>query len=327
VLDSVVVADGLDDPSDIALLPGGRLLVAERGGRILVVDGEEMREAVQVDVRQDDEGEDGLTSIALDRDFERTRAVFAAMHAGDAAAPVISVARYTERNGALGQAAVIARFDGAGRGTTAVVRVGPDRKLFLALGASVDPRDAQTPASPFGKIHRLNTDGTAPNDTGGAPPVVSIGHRDPRALAWHPVTGVLWETERDEIGDELNAIVRGGNFGWPLVRGRGVQAGMTPAVWQFPAHTDVSAAAFAPAGTFAGSAADLLIAGRTIQDLFRVRFTAAGRPAGVELLLNGRFGKLGAIAIGPDRSIYVTTANRETWGKGRDQLLRIRPVS
>jgi glucose/arabinose dehydrogenase len=327
VLESGILADGLDDPSDIAVTPDGRLFVAERGGRILAIAGDDLREAIRLDVRQDDEGEDGLMSLALDRDFERTHAVFAAMHRGDASAPVITVARYTERNDTFGQAAVVAQFAPATRGTTAVVRIGPDKKLFLALGATGDPRDAQTAASPFGKIHRLNTDGTAPSDAAGRPPVVSIGHRDPRALAWHPVTGALWETERDETGDELNAVVRGGNFGWPLVRGRGLQPGMTPAVLQMPAHTDVSAAAFAPAGTFAGAAADLLIAGSTIQELFRIRFTPAGRPAAVEALLNGRFGKLGAIAVGPDGSIYVTTANRETWGKGRDQLLRIRAVS
>ena len=78
---------------------------------------------------------------------------------------------------------------------------------------------------PTGKIHRVRDDGTIPDDNPFQPKdkvstahtVWSYGHRTPQGLASHPATGEIWGTEMGPRGgDEVNFIVRGGNYGWPL---------------------------------------------------------------------------------------------------------------
>jgi glucose/arabinose dehydrogenase len=75
-----------------------------------------------------------------------------------------------------------------------------------------------------GKIHRINDDGTIPNDNpfvhtpGALPSIYSYGHRNPQGTAIHPVTGELWETEHGpKGGDEINLILPGHNYGWPVI--------------------------------------------------------------------------------------------------------------
>jgi glucose/arabinose dehydrogenase len=75
-----------------------------------------------------------------------------------------------------------------------------------------------------GKIHRLNDDGSVPqdnpfvNDANAVGSIYSYGHRNPQGLALHPVTGKLWEHEHGpKGGDEINIIEAGNNYGWPII--------------------------------------------------------------------------------------------------------------
>ena len=113
----------------------------------------------------------------------------------------------------------------------------PDGKLFMTMGGAfgVERDDgtvtffgkaplAQDLNSRVGTILRLNDDGSAPEDNpfvglaGHKPEIYSYGHRNPQGLAIHPETGVVYATEHGpQNGDELNIIVPGKNYGWPLV--------------------------------------------------------------------------------------------------------------
>jgi len=86
------------------------------------------------------------------------------------------------------------------------------------------PKDAQDPGSHFGKVLRLNDDGTAPSDNpfagrpGYKPEIYALGIRNAMALIVHPGTGEIWETENGpQGGDELNIIKAGRNYGWPVI--------------------------------------------------------------------------------------------------------------
>jgi len=104
----------------------------------------------------------------------------------------------------------------------------PDKKLLMSVGGSyvfAGTGDfAQNPAIHYGKLLRLNEDGSPVNDnpfvTNGEylPEVYSVGHRNQLGLAFHPVTGELWASENGpQGGDEVNIIKPGANYGWPLV--------------------------------------------------------------------------------------------------------------
>jgi cytochrome c2 len=91
-----------------------------------------------------------------------------------------------------------------------------EQHLMLTLGdhgfAGLDTHQsfAQDPSVSYGKIQLIPLDGSPPQP-------FSIGHRNPEGLYIDPA-GTIWETEHGpQGGDELNRIVRGANYGWPLV--------------------------------------------------------------------------------------------------------------
>ncbi len=100
-----------------------------------------------------------------------------------------------------------------------------DGYLFIGMGDRYAARDsAQTLSNDFGKIIRLHDDGRIPadnpfvNSKGAKPEIWSNGHRNPQGLAFHPVTGELWEHEHGpQGGDEINIIKPGHNYGWPVI--------------------------------------------------------------------------------------------------------------
>ena len=87
--------------------------------------------------------------------------------------------------------------------------------LYVTVGDASDPGAAQDLASTRGKILRLTPDGEAAPGNPFGSRVWAFGIRNSFGLAFDPVTGNLWETENGpECNDELNRIVRGGNYGW-----------------------------------------------------------------------------------------------------------------
>jgi glucose/arabinose dehydrogenase len=100
------------------------------------------------------------------------------------------------------------------------LRFGPDGRLYAAAGDGQDPDQAQDLANLGGKVLRLNADGTVPDDNPFPGSYVwSYGHRNPQGLAFDS-QGRLWEQEfGNNMMDETNLVVRGGNYGWPACEG------------------------------------------------------------------------------------------------------------
>jgi glucose/arabinose dehydrogenase len=101
---------------------------------------------------------------------------------------------------------------------------GRDGHLYLTVGERQEQERAQNGMLHGGKVLRLRDDGTAPADNpfvgkaGFLPEIYSLGHRSPQGLAVHPETGEIWENEHGPLGgDEINIVLPGRNYGWPLV--------------------------------------------------------------------------------------------------------------
>ena len=97
--------------------------------------------------------------------------------------------------------------------------------VFISIGmkGALDFMGTQDLDLPYGKILRLNDDGSIPDDNpfvdvpGALPAIFTLGHRSVQGLAWNPATGEHWSTEMGPRGgDELNRLVAGGNYGWPV---------------------------------------------------------------------------------------------------------------
>lgn len=96
--------------------------------------------------------------------------------------------------------------------------------IFFTIGERGTGANAQNLGVAMGKVHRLNDDGTVPADNPFAkdakafPSIWSYGHRNPQGLAINPTTGELYDVEHGPRGgDEVNFILPGRNYGWPVI--------------------------------------------------------------------------------------------------------------
>ncbi|MDJ0928636.1 MAG: PQQ-dependent sugar dehydrogenase [Gammaproteobacteria bacterium] len=221
-----------DEPWAMAFLPDGRLLVTEMGGQLLIAspDGEQTLPVTGVP-EVDHGGQGGLGDIALHPDFAANNIVYLSYaEAGDGRTRGAAVARARldlhQDGGALTGLQVIWRQEpkvsGAGHYGHRLL-FAADGHLFISSGERQKFDPAQDMASNLGKIIRLRDDGSVPPDNpfskqgGVTAQIWSLGHRNPLGIAFDS-EGRLWNTEMGPRGgDELNLVVRGENYGYPIV--------------------------------------------------------------------------------------------------------------
>jgi glucose/arabinose dehydrogenase len=222
-----VVTKGLVHPWSVAFLPDGSMLVTERPGRLRVIrDGVLDPKPVSgvPDVRT--KGNGGLMDIALHPRFAENHLLYFTYTKpveNDRGAP--TVARGRLEGGALADVRdilVTEAWEGNG-GLSGRIAFGRDGMLYMASGGNVE-KVAQEPGSLRGKVLRVRDDGSAPPDNpfqgraGYRPEIYTLGHRNSLGLMVHPETGALWNNENGPNGgDEINIILPGRNYGWPLI--------------------------------------------------------------------------------------------------------------
>jgi glucose/arabinose dehydrogenase len=291
-----LVADDLNQPTDLAFAPDGRLFIAERGGTIRSVrDG---RLSAPARVSDTFSRGDRLLAIAMDPDFARTRFVFAVTAGGR----TFTLTRMREVSDTLGDRAVL--LDGIrapASEPSASLRFGADGKLYAAFDDGGEAQRAGDLSSSNAKVLRVNADGTTPDDQAGASPLYASASRAPAGLDWQPQTGALWVADR--LGPAIIAV-----GAEPAAAGKGTR-GVVHKRWPLPAASVPSGAAFARGTRIPALAGDLLVASSEGRHLLRVRFDPLNRSrvAATEPLLQDLVGPIVAIASGPDGAIYFAT--------------------
>ena len=322
----------LDVPWSMAFAPDNRLVLTERAGRVRILNIATM--TAELALTLDGvftQSEAGLLGIALDPDFTQNRQVYLYYTAVAGAGAVNRVLRFRETGNRLtDRVTLLDNLPAASIHDGGRLRFGPDRLLYITTGDAANTSLAQDPASYAGKILRLNTDGTSPRDNPFSSPVFSYGHRNPQGLDWHPTTADLWASEHGNSGnDEINLIRGGINYGWPRIEGAATMPGMQPPAAFFTPAIAPSGASFYRGSRFPQFADNLFVATLRGTHLLRLRVNAAGQVTSQERLLEGRFGRLRDVQVGPDGALYILTNNRD--GRGNpattdDRLLRIVPA-
>ncbi len=288
------LASGLEDPTDLAVAPDGRLFISERAGRIRVVrDGElQPQPAIELDDVVST-GERGLLALAIDPSFAKTGYVFAVHTADDG----FRLARYRALGDTLGERAILLDgIDAALARPSATLRFGPDGKVYLGIDDAGDPVRPGDIGSFNGKVLRLNVDGTTPPDQAGGTPVFALNVNEPRGMDWD-ASGMLWIAE--------------------AVRLQGVAAQSTAPMraaamvnYNLPRDIGPGALLFYRGGSLPGLAGDLLLASEEARAILRLRIDPENRRtiASTEYLLRGAVGGIRAIAAGREGVVYFATA-------------------
>ena len=330
------LTDALETPWGMAVLPDGRVLVTERPGRLRVIEGGRLqptpiRGVPAVWTRQDG----GLFDVEAHPRFAENRWIYLsyAEPGGDDRSMTVIVRARLDGD-TLVDLVPIARWPDDY--TTSNVHYGSrftfdrDGYLYFSIGDRGRADRAQDLASPVGKIHRVTADGTpAPgnpfaNQPGALATIWSYGNRNAQGLAWHPVTGELWETEHGPRGgDEVNVIRRGANYGWPVVtfgildvfvspavNGTATattsQPGMESPITYYTPSPGISPLLFYTGDAFPGWRHELLVG--MLRDEELRRLTIDGHRIVHQEVLFAGLGRVRDIAQAADGSLYVALA-------------------
>ncbi|GAA4499028.1 PQQ-dependent sugar dehydrogenase [Actinoallomurus oryzae] len=313
---------GLSVPWAIAFLPGGDALVTERDtARLLRVTPKGKLSTVGTVPGVSPAGEGGLLGVAVSPSYARDHWVFVYYSASSDN----RIARFQYREG-QGIGGVQTLVKGIPRGQIhngGRLAFGPDHFLYASTGETGRGGLAQDRSSLGGKILRMTLDGRpAPGNPYGTL-VYSYGHRNVQGLAWDS-RGRMFATEfgQDRF-DEINRILPGHNYGWPVVEGfGGDRKRYTPPLltWR-TSEASPSGLAYDHGSLWAGA-----LAGRR---LWQVPVNANGTVGRPVPHFEGRYGRLRAVVTAPDGSLWVSTSNRDGRGtpaKGDDRILVV-PVS
>lgn len=336
------VAEGLDHPWGFEFLPDGRILVTERDGRMRIVstDGR-LSQPVAGVPEVFAQGQGGLLDVALAPDFETSGTIYFSFSEPrrDGNGTAVARARLNADVSPprLEDVQVIFHqqpsYDGNVHFGSRIVPT-PDGKLFVTLGERFQMRYAQDLSRHWGKVVRINADGSVLDDNpfvgreGARSEIWSYGHRNPQAAALHPETGELWIVDHGPRGgDEVNVVRKGLNYGWPVINyGRHYtgeeipkrREGMEQPLYYWDPSIAPSGMAFYTADRAPQWRGNLFVGALAGRHLARLVLDGEQVTA-EERLLTDLNQRIRDVKQGPDGAIYVATDS------ARGRILRVTP--
>ena len=337
---------GLEEAATMAVAPDGRFFIAERiAGRIAVVSNGRLEEApyfVFTDVLSRVDGAEsrhgfqdfhgGLIALAFDPDFTTNGHVYA-YYTTKVDGGKNRIVRLTGQDAGSSMEILL---DNIPRGITHMtgrLLFGTDGKLLASIGDLDVPEEAQNPGSAGGKILRMNTDGTAPEDNpfvgmpGYRPTIFAYGIRNAFGLAVDPMSGKLYESENG-IGptDEFNFIPKGANLGHPDCHGR-CGGGLKDAIYVWPIEIAPTGVVWYDGDAFPPRFQGSLFVGSFLRGaIYRMELTEDGKKIeNVSLFLDKGRGAVYDVQVGRDGFLYYLYS--DVLAEGADELRRIRPLS
>lgn len=228
-----VLSDGLNSPWGITSLPDGRLLITEKEGTMRIATSQgELSEPITGLPEVDSRRQGGLLGVTLDPDFSENRMVFWTFSQPVEGGNLTAVAkgRLSDDEKTIENPQVIYQatpaYDGALHYGSRIL-FDQTGHIIFSTGERSDMEtrhQSQDLNSALGKIIRITKEGKpAPGNPfegkdGARPEIYSYGHRNVQGLAFHPVTGDLWNAEfGPQAGDEINRVEPGKNYGWPII--------------------------------------------------------------------------------------------------------------
>ena len=240
----------LNEPWGMAWLPNGALLITEKAGRLRVYNNGELLDSVKGLPKIEYHGQGGLLDVKIDPDFDKNSYIYISYTEAAENQPNVMrdigdprLGKFNDFSDAVLKGGAVARGKlvnneikdlkviwrqvpkTIGRGHFGgKLLFAPDGKLFITSSERQRSEPAQDLTGNLGKIIRINSDGSIPKDNpfvnrkGASADIWSYGNRNPLGIAFNPATKDLWIHEMGALhGDEINIILPGKNYGWPIV--------------------------------------------------------------------------------------------------------------
>jgi aldose sugar dehydrogenase len=224
----VTLVRGLEHPWGLAFLPGGDMLVTERPGRLLRIDGNSLEaKTVRGLPPIAAVGQGGLLDVALHPDFDANQLVYFSYAGSDGDGVGTEVARGRLAGERLEDVEILFRAlpkSHGGRHFGSRLLFELDGRLLITLGERGERTRAQDLGDHAGSVIRINDDGSVPDDNpfaampGAKPEIYTYGNRNVQGIALDPASGRVWAHEHGpQGGDEVNILASGRNYGWPVI--------------------------------------------------------------------------------------------------------------
>lgn len=343
-----LITDELEYPWQLAFAGDDRIFVTEVKGQVRVFENEQFSEEPWFDLTTYMQAEgltfpgatdggrqrSGLQGIAVDPDFDDNGYVYIgfAYHIDEQSYDYNRLLKLREnplsRKGEVVEI-LLDSVPGYDLHQAAQIKFGPDGKLYWSTADRFEEESSQDLNDLSGKILRMNSDGTIPDDNPFPDSYVySYGHRNPQGFSWQKETNLMMATEHGPSGnqgccrDELNIIEAGKNYGWPTITGYETGAGLVTPVFQSgnePENSEsVRDSTWAPSGaTFVHSGPwkdTFLFTGLRSRTLFQVTFDKDNNPDEVISLIDtheeGYF-RARSVDQAPNGDIYMITSNMD----------------
>ena len=345
----VTVADGLIRPWSMAWLPNGDMLITEKPGRLRIVrDGTLLPDPVPGVPEVVDQGQGGLFDVLPHPDFANNNVLFISYAKPVEGGSTTSVLRGTFANDTFTPEREIFLANSQGRGHYgARMAFHPDGTLFVTVGdrqappsGDLEAHPAQNPSNHHGTTNRINEDGSLPadnpflNNSDIEPEIWAYGHRNAQGLAIDMETGAVWQTEHGpQGGDELNLVMAGENYGWPVVgygvnyrSGLAIHKGTMDENMADPSHVWVPSIGASGLMLYTGDAfprwkGDIFAGGMALEQL--ARLVMDGETVHREETLVYGMGRIRDVRQGPDGLIYLAIDHRDAQPTS---VLRLEPA-
>lgn len=253
---------GLTRATAMAQAPDGRLFIAEQGGTVRIVKNGTRLATPFATVATDSNGERGVIGIALHPQFTANQYVY--IHYTTASNAHGRISRFTANGDVAFANSEEVLFElpplsSATNHNGGAIHFGADGKLYVAVGDNADRNRSPLLTSLFGKILRLNDDGSIPADnphhattTGQSQAIWARGLRNPFTFAVQPGTGTLYINDvGEDTWEEVNIGAAGADYGWPANEGNGTVGGATAPIFAYR-HTETTPPGIGPGGFITG---------------------------------------------------------------------------
>lgn len=317
------LAHGLTNPTAFVFVPDGDIYIAEQSGIILIYRNRTILSTPLGTLNAYNHGETGLLGIALDPSYTSNGYLYASytvsVTANGATKPFTQLSRFTVINGAINLASEKVLLRGnqvqnlhhAGND----LQVGPDGKLWWSVGDNVPSiKNAQSLTNIYGKILRLNLDGTAPADnpfpnvSRALPGIYAYGLRNPFRFTFLPDGRAMTSDTGSNYWEELDTVAPGADYGWPLYEGQCFGCGYadpTYAYGHLPTDGAISAIAAYSGSEFGQRYAHTVFIGDYQRsDIEAITFDPSYRTEISHTEFDTAAGTIDDLQQGPDGSLY-----------------------